>query len=256
MHSRLKTIIVEDETLARNRLKRLLAPYTHEIELIGEAENGKRGLELIEALKPDLVFLDIQMPLLSGFEMLSHLSFQPYIIFTTAYDQYALKAFEKNSIDYLLKPIKEERVKKSIDKLIALKNLGQNNSQEIEGLQDLIRHLKQPKRIKSIKVNIGDRIEIIDIDNIIFFKAEDKLTKVVTISGKDYWFDPSLKKLEEKLPEHFIRLNRSHLVNDNHVSTIRKGFKGRLIYEMKNKEKTKITSSTTYTSSIRKRWEL
>src|SRR6187402_3753685 len=99
-----KTIVIDDEALARQRLQRLLSSYP-EIKIIAEAENGAEGLEIIESLKPDLIFLDIEMPVLNGFEMLARLKHQPKVVFTTAYDQYAIKAFEENSIDYLLKPI-------------------------------------------------------------------------------------------------------------------------------------------------------
>lgn len=254
MNNRLRTLIIEDETLARNRLKRLLTPYESKIEIIGEASNGKMGLEMIEELKPDFIFLDIQMPLLNGFEMLSHLSFQPYIVFTTAYDQYALKAFEENSIDFLLKPIKEERIKITIDKIVGFQDIGRNDQVELQKIQDLIAYLQKPEPIKSISVTIGDRIVIVDLDDIVYFKAEDKLTTIVTVDKK-YLFDPSLKQLEEKLPERFLRLNRSHIVNKKHVAEIRKGGKGKLIFEMNTKEKTKIVSSSNYGAAIRQTWK-
>ncbi|RZL14999.1 MAG: response regulator, partial [Pedobacter sp.] len=104
-----KTIVIDDEQLARQRIKRLLKEYD-EIEIIAEAENGAEGLLLIEQHQPDLIFLDIEMPVLNGFEMLAKLTHQPKVVFTTAYDQYAIKAFEEGSIDYLLKPVELERL--------------------------------------------------------------------------------------------------------------------------------------------------
>ena len=116
MNKTWKTLIIDDERLARQRLVRILKPYKH-IDIIGEAANGRDGLEKIEELKPDLIFLDIEMPVFNGFEMLRQLKHQPKVVFTTAYDQYAIKAFEEDSIDYLLKPVEANRIEKTIEKL-------------------------------------------------------------------------------------------------------------------------------------------
>lgn len=254
MSNNLKAIIIDDEPLARKTLNRLIMPYADQIDLLAEASNGEEGLKLIEELKPDVVFLDIKMPVLNGFEMLERLSFQPYIIFTTAHDEYALAAFEKNSIDFLLKPLTADRIKLMVDKIGNFKSLGQNIRFDKKMIRDLIGEINKPSSIRTLKVAIGDRIQIINIQSIVYFKAEDKLTKIVTSNGRSYYFDPSLKKLEEKLPENFIRLNRSHIINENYVTEIKKSFKGKLIYQMKTDQKTKITSSPAYISSIRKSW--
>src|SRR5512133_398829 len=119
--SRFRTLIADDEQPARDRLKNLLAEHTDQVELIGEAENGIQCVEMIDTLKPDRVCLDIQMPGLNGFEVLQQTSHSPVVVFCTAYDEFALKAFETNSIDYIVKPIKAERIQKSIDKLDSLK---------------------------------------------------------------------------------------------------------------------------------------
>src|SRR5512133_4209270 len=117
-----RTLIADDEQPARDRLKKLLAEHADQVELIGEAENGIQCVEMIDRLKPDLVFLDIQMPGLNGFEVLKQTSHSPVVIFCTAYDEFALQAFETNSIDYIVKPIKAERIQKSIEKLDSLKS--------------------------------------------------------------------------------------------------------------------------------------
>ena len=116
MNKTWKTVIIDDEQLARQRLMRLLKPYEI-FDIIGEAANGQDGLEKIEELQPELIFLDIEMPVLNGFEMLLLLKHQPKVVFTTAYDQYAIKAFEEDSVDYLLKPIETDRLEKTIRKL-------------------------------------------------------------------------------------------------------------------------------------------
>ena len=112
MKTRYRAIVVDDEPLARNRLIKLLSAYSDQIEILGEATDGEEGLSLAASLKPDLIFLDIQMPVKDGFQMLSELDLPARIIFTTAFDQYAIKAFEENSVDYLLKPIEQERLSK------------------------------------------------------------------------------------------------------------------------------------------------
>src|ERR1700710_3262244 len=116
MNKSWKTIIIDDEQLARQRLARLLAPYDT-IDIVAEAVNGEDGFKKIESLLPDLIFLDIEMPVFNGFEMLAKLKHQPKVFFNTAYDQYAIKAFEEDSIDYLLKPVETERLEKTIKKL-------------------------------------------------------------------------------------------------------------------------------------------
>src|SRR5659263_72955 len=118
--SKYRTLIADDEQPARDRLKKLLAEHADKVELIGEANNGLECLEMIDNLKPDLLFLDIQMPGLNGFEVLQQTGYSPIVIFCTGYDEYALKAFETNNIDYIVKPVKADRIKKSIEKLDSL----------------------------------------------------------------------------------------------------------------------------------------
>lgn len=254
MHSHLTAIIVEDEQLAASRLIKLLIPYEDKIQIIGQASNGQEGLKLIEQLKPDFIFLDIEMPLMNGLEMAVKLSEQPYIIFTTAYDEYALQAFEENSIDYLLKPIQPTRLEKAINKLLDIHGKNQNSSFEASQLKVLIDQLKGPKTIEIIRANVGDKIVILKLQDIQYFKAEDKLTTVVTADGKEYFITPSLTQLLPKLPEHFIQLNRSHIVNENYTIEIRKGFNRKLQFEMQNKVKINVGSS--FSAALQDRWKL
>src|SRR5215510_9520116 len=133
MKEKFKAILIDDEPAARRLMKNLLQEHEAVVEVIGEASNGREAISKIEELKPDLIFLDIQMPDLTGFEVIGQLSYRPNIIFTTAYEQYAIKAFETFSIDYLLKPIKEERLYQSIEKLKQFGRL--NHSIDVPGLQ-------------------------------------------------------------------------------------------------------------------------
>jgi len=242
-----RTIIVEDEQLARQRLKRLLANY-EETEIIAEAENGMHGLELINKLHPDLIFLDIEMPVLNGFEMLAKLSLsQPKVVFTTAYDQYAIKAFDEGSIDYLLKPIELERLDKTINKLKQT-----NLAKPTIAIEDLMLQIRGKSVIKTLTVKLGDRILLIKIEDIIHIQAEEKYVFLHTLDGKKHLTDYTLSVLETKLPDDFLRIHRSDIINTNQITEIRRGFNGALIFVMSNGAK--ITSSRSNSESLRTRF--
>lgn len=149
MNRLFKTIVIDDEPAARRLMKSLLSDYADTIDVIAEAGNGREAIEKIHALRPDLIFLDIQMPDLTGFEVIEQLDYKPNIIFTTAYEQYAIKAFESFSIDYLLKPIKEERLEQSIRKLNEFGKIsGTGPGIDVTGLQDIIRQLQAPPKLQ------------------------------------------------------------------------------------------------------------
>ncbi|SOD14531.1 LytR/AlgR family response regulator transcription factor [Pedobacter xixiisoli] len=244
-----KTIIIEDEQLARQRLKRLLNNYS-EIEIIAEAENGAQGLALINKHQPDLIFLDIEMPILNGFEMLAQLTEnQPKVVFTTAYDQYAIKAFEEGSIDYLLKPIELERLDKTIAKLKQT-----NLAKPAIAIEDLLQQIKGKPTAKTLTVKLGDRILLIKFEDIVHIQAEDKYVFLHTADGKKHLTDYTLSTLEEKLPEDFLRIHRSDIINTNHITEIRRGFNGALVFVMSNGEK--VTSSRSNSESLRQRFEI
>lgn len=243
-----KTLIIDDEQLARQRLKRLLKPY-EQIEIIGEAANGADGLEQIEAQRPDLIFLDIEMPVLNGFEMLSKLDRQPKVVFTTAYDQYAIKAFEEDSIDYLLKPVEAERLEKTIKRL-------QQTQAQTAGplpLEALMQQLLVKKDIKTLTVKIGDRILLIKLNDILFIDAEDKYVFLHTADGKKHLTDFTISSLEDKLPEQFIRIHRGTIMNTDHIREIRKGFNGALVFLMNHSE-VKLTSSRSNGEMLREKF--
>lgn len=241
-----KTLIIDDEELARRRLMRLLEPYS-EVEIIGEAVNGQDGLEKTEELRPDLVFLDIEMPVFNGFEMLAQLKHQPKVVFTTAYDQYAIKAFEEDSIDYLLKPVEAARLEKTLKKL-------QQSYQEPQPylpLETLMKQLQIKKDIKTLTVKIGDKILLIKLDNIIFIEAEEKYVFLHTSDGKKHLTDFTISSLEEKLPEQFVRIHRGTIINSDHIKEIRKGFNGAFVFVMNNTENSRLTSSRSNAEVLR-----
>ncbi|MET0243684.1 MAG: LytTR family transcriptional regulator DNA-binding domain-containing protein [Flavitalea sp.] len=245
-----KAIIIDDEPLARQRLKRLLKPYDH-IEIIGEAENGEDGLEKINALNPALVFLDIEMPVLNGFEMLARIAKQPRVVFTTAYDQYAIKAFEENSVDYLLKPIEAERLELTISKLEKIR-------EEMPGaiLEAMIRQIRQPAQSQTITVKTGDRIILVKHSEISYLQAEEKYVSIMTVTGKKYLTDFSLSSLEEKLPSAFVRIHRACIINADQIKEINKGFNGVFNFILHNHESTAISSSRSNGDFIRERFDI
>ena len=243
------TILIDDEKLAISRLERLLGKFPEIFDIIGTALNGKQGLEMVESLQPDLIFLDIEMPVMNGFEMLSKLKHQPMVVFATAFEEYAIKAFEENSIDYLLKPIENSRLEKTIEKL-RNHNL---NSQNIYNhkIYDLLEHLKPKKELSSITVKIGDRILLIRLDEIAYFEAKDKYVYLFTLDGKKHLIDHSLSNLEEMLPDGFIRISRSQTVNTAQVLEIQKYFNSKLIFLLKDIAKSKLISGTSYYSQLK-----
>ena len=244
-----RTLIADDEEPALDRLKKLLAEHSGKIEVIGEAQNGLECLEMIDRLKPDLLFLDIQMPGLNGFEVLQQTSHSPVVIFCTAYDEYALKAFETNSIDYIVKPVKAERIQKSIEKLDSLKS----NPDKQEMLRLIDSYISQvPKNeITSMPVKVGDRMLFVKIEDIIYFSAEEKYVTIHTKEGKSYISDSTLKSLEDKLDEKFIRVHRSLLVNINRIKEIDKYFGSRYILKMEDSVQTKLVTGRIYCEQVK-----
>jgi two-component system, LytTR family, response regulator len=217
--------------------------------VIDEAGNGVEALQKIEELKPDLIFLDIQMPDLTGFEVLERLRHKPNIIFTTAYEQYAIKAFENFSIDYLLKPIKEERLQQSIDKLKQFGRL--NQAIDINGLQEIIKQLQTPQKATALPIRTGDRITLLRFENIAYLEAQDKYVYIFTIDGQKHLTDQSLTILSEKLPPQFYRIQKSYIINKDKIKEMHRHFNSRYLFIMDDKAGTRLTSGRTYHDDIR-----
>jgi two-component system LytT family response regulator len=197
------------------RLRRLLERSEH-VEVVGSTTTPEQAVAALTAEPPDVCFLDIQMPRLNGFDVLAKLPRQPIVIFTTAYDQYALKAFAVNSVDYLLKPVDLESLERALKKVESLRNLGQPSQADLPALlkelTDSLRETKPeyPDRIAS---RLGDRLWFLDLDRVTHFYAEDKLT-YATSDGKAYCVDHSIAELEKKLdPKKFVRIHRSTVVS-------------------------------------------
>lgn len=242
-----RTIIIDDEQLARERLRRLLEPYSDVITIIDEATDGRSAVEKINDQNPDLIFLDIQMPEFTGFQVLEKIKGNPWVIFATAFDEFALKAFETNSIDYLLKPIDKQRLKVSIEKLTKLKPAEKD---EISAhIKQLLTDLKSPVS-KKLQVKVGDKIRFLDYKDIYFFQANEKYVEVNTFD-EQYLVEQSLYKIEEDLSRHgFVRVHRSTLVNFNQIQEVFKWFNGKYVVRMKDKKKSELPVSLSFKENL------
>jgi len=202
----MKALIVDDERLARQELRRLLAQHP-EIEIAGEARNGEEALALAAQLSPDLLFLDIQMPQMSGFDVLERLDDVPQVIFTTAYDAYAIKAFEVNALDYLMKPVAPSRLAAALAK---------------------VRPRSGPTRLERVFVRDGDRCWIVALPDIFLLESEGNYTRV-HFNGQRPLIRKSLNALEEQLdPAVFFRANRKEILNLKWIDKVDLGVAGGL----------------------------
>ena len=213
----IKTIIIDDEKLGRDIIKSYLNKFEN-IELIAECSDGFEGIKQINELKPDLIFLDIQMPKLTGFEMLEILENPPVIIFTTAFDQYALKAFEVNAIDYLLKPFSETRFAEALNKAIKLITLVPKAKQELAGLVKTVE--SRNEYIDRVVIKHAQKIIIIPITELRYIEAQDDYTMLYTERG-NFLKQRTMKYFDENLnPKEFIRIHRSYFVKFSAIKQI------------------------------------
>ena len=230
-----RTIIIDDERLAREELKSLLKDY-HEIEIIDEAKNGEEGIQKIKEHKPDLIFLDINMPGLNGFEMIKHLEEIPRVIFVTAYDEYALKAFEVSALDYILKPVDPERLKEGIQKLTSSEDDFVSSQQLVITRKDRVLNTSDKVFIKD-----GEKCWFIELSKVRMLESDGNYVKVYFDNFRPLILR-SLNSFEERLdPEFFFRANRKYIINLKWVSSIENCFNGGLQVELREGEKVEIS---------------
>lgn len=234
----IKAIIIEDEEPARILIKNYLKS-SNEIEIIGEFADGFSGVKAINELKPQLVFIDIQMPKLTGLEVLELAIHKPAVIFITAYDEFAVKAFEMNAIDYLLKPYSRERFTLAVNK--AMKNI-QNNNNQLEAINNIAESIiKQDEVIERIAVRSGQKIVVIPVNEIFYVEAEGDYVKIHT---KDEAFlkEKTMKYLQAHLDnKQFLRIHRSFIVNAMEIQKIEYYDKDSHLLVLKNNTKLKIS---------------
>jgi two-component system LytT family response regulator len=231
---KIRTLIIDDETPAREIIKHYLKDLDS-IEVISECADGFSGLKSISAMKPDLVFLDIQMPRLTGIEMLEVLTEKPEIIFVTAYDQFAIKAFELNAVDYLLKPFQKRRFLNSVEKAIEKIRSGKGNKEQ--GNQLMMKNPVPASPVNRIVVRKGNAIDIIPVDKVRYVESQDDYVMIFHTGGKALK-QQTMKFYEDNLPKSdFVRIHRSYIVNvgeikkiepygkENHVAVLQSGDK-------------------------------
>jgi two-component system, LytTR family, response regulator len=229
-----RAIIIDDERLARNELRKLLLEHP-EIEIVAEASNAVEGIEKIDELHPELIFLDIQMPGKTGFDMLSELERAPHVIFTTAYDEYALKAFEVNALDYLLKPIDPGRLADALHKLEHLEEKEMAHSEHQGVSRGALNDNDQ------VFVKDGERCWFVKLSEIRLFESVGNYAKVYFGNNKPLILK-SLNALEERLDEKvFFRANRKHIVNLRMIEKVEPYFNGGLLLEIRGGEKIEVS---------------
>jgi len=227
----MRALIVDDERLARKELMKLLEDHPS-IEIVGEAMNADEAYNMIYELNPDLLFLDIQMPDKTGFQLLEMLDTVPLVVFTTAYDEFALKAFEVNALDYLLKPIQPERLSETIGKLAEKersKSVGTHSGEKKLGLND------------QVFVKDGDRCWFVSLSNVRLFESDGNYIKVYFDSNRPM-IHKSLNALDEKLDERaFFRASRKHIINLSWVEGIEPWFNGGLMVRLRGGDKVEVS---------------
>jgi two-component system LytT family response regulator len=217
MMKRIRTIIIDDEKLARSVIRNYLKDNP-DIEIIDECSNGFEGIKKINVLKPELIFLDIQMPKISGFEMLELIEKPPVIIFTTAFDQFALKAFEVNAADYLLKPFSQDRFKEGLSKALLRLRDKSDTSEVIKSL--IIQNELKAEFLERIVIKDGPRIAVVQIEDVQYLEAQDDYVMVYTRDGK-FLKQKTMKYFEEHLnPRDFVRIHRTYIAPVKRIKKI------------------------------------
>jgi DNA-binding LytR/AlgR family response regulator len=241
-----KAIIADDEEQLRIYLRSKLSGLWPELDICAEAENGLKALELIDKKRPEIAFLDINMPGLSGLEVAKNITFNCRVVFITAYDQYAIEAFENEAIDYLLKPVTDDRLLKTIKRL--QKQIADTSpspadiAETLERFMATFKNREIPGFLKWIKVRHGDDVRLIAVDEVCYFKAEDKYTVVKTITGESL-IKKSIRQLATALdPGQFWRIHRGTIINVNFIDRINRSFAGRLTVKLEGLPETLIVS--------------
>lgn len=246
MAEKVTVLIVDDEDLARAKIRTLLGGFA-DVECVGEAANGLEAVELIRKRAPDVVILDIQMPGMDGFQVIDSLEEVPLIIFATAYNEYAIKAFEVNSVDYLLKPITKERFSEALERARQLLAGGPDLDRQAERIARLV----QSKGVERLPVMKGKRIILLDVDAIVWVGVRDELVFVHTRDAR-FLVNMTMAELEKRLaPGTFFRIHRSSIVNLNRVLEIVPWFAGKYKVIVADEDRTELVLSRARAKSLR-----
>jgi DNA-binding LytR/AlgR family response regulator len=239
-------IIADDEAILRESLRRGLSKAWPELVILGEAQNGREALDLIERQRPDVAFLDIRMPGITGMEVAERVAGACRIVFVTAYDAYALEAFENAAVDYLLKPVSRERLEKTVLRL--KEGLQARESVSIETLRRVMAQISSdegPRRLRYVRVQQVDSVRLIPVDEVIYFKAQDKYTQVITCEGESLIRKPIKELAAELDPERFWQIHRGTIVNVRCIDRVSRSLTGKGVVRLKGRSET-LTVSNRY----------
>ncbi|HVG72271.1 MAG TPA: response regulator [Vicinamibacterales bacterium] len=246
----IRAFVVDDERLAVDRLCRLLEA-TGRVAVVGSATDPEQALTELRARSVDVIFLDVQMPELSGFDLLARLDADTPVVFTTAYDQYAIEAFAVNSVDYLLKPIEPARLDRALDKL---QRLTGDSRPDVRMLaRELAAHLAPGRKLERIASRVADRTIILDVARVSHVVARDKLT-FAALGGREHVVDYTLAQLEQRLdPRRFVRVHRGAMVNVAFVDEIYPDVDGGIVARLKDEKKTEISVARDRVKNLKER---
>ncbi|RKZ42335.1 MAG: DNA-binding response regulator [Gammaproteobacteria bacterium] len=238
-------IIADDEAPLRNHLRKQLANLWSTLQICGEAINGPQALELIQSKQPDIAFLDIQMPGMTGLEVVAHCNGACRVVFITAYDQYAVQAFENAAVDYLLKPVTQERLQKTVTRL--QQQLGEKQVDFDTLLLQLTKSQQSTvSYLQWLKVGYLNEIQMLPVNEVSYFQAGNKYTSVIT-PEKEWLIKTSIKELETSLhPNYFWRIHRSTIVRVGAIARVSRSFQGRYSLELYEHKKKELTVSRAY----------
>ncbi len=234
----IRAFLIDDEPLALKRLARMLEA-TRRVEIVGRATDPERGLKQVAAADADVLFLDIHMPGLSGFDVVERLPAGPLVVFTTAYDQHAVQAFEANAFDYLLKPIEPARLDRTLDRVESRRDTAGSGEFRV-ALERLARHLRGAEFIEHLASRRGDRVQLIPVSQVTHVVARDRATFAATATG-EHILDVTIAELERKLdPAKFFRIHRGTLVNLGWLGELHADLGGRLLLRLRDERHTEL----------------
>ena len=254
MTTTLRVMLVDDEPLARARLRRLLGGIER-VDVVGEAGSVPEAAPLVDSLRPDLVLLDVQMPGEDGFALLSRIAHRPAVVFVTAFDHYAVRAFEEHAVDYLLKPFRPERLAAAIDRVRAALGRPDELARQLQQILASVGPARadRAETLERFTVRIGQKQLIVKADDVLWFGAEDKLVFAAT-DGDRHYVNFTLDELERKLdPARFVRVHRSAIANLDHAAALRPGFAGTWRLQLDDAARTEVPVSRSRARAVKER---
>lgn len=239
MTNHITAVIADDEAPLRGSLRKSLSRVWPELVILGEAQNGKEALDLIERQRPDIAFLDIRMPGLTGMQVAEQITGSCRVVFVTAYEAYAVEAFENEAVDYLLKPVSMERLEKTVMRL--KETLKTHEPLPVDTLRRLMSRIsgrEDLQRLHYVRVQQGESVRLIPVDEVIYFKARDKYTQVITGEGESL-IRKTIKELAEELaPEQFWQIHRGTIVNVQFIDRVSRSLTGKGVVRLKRRSET------------------